>query len=654
MHRPTGSVRMRRLIKNQPHPIQREIPDQISIADSAGGDLAFADARARNSNIPAIKAENATLASALHARKPPRPGTNEHAARWSAALGVIPVHGNLRIDPDRCPFADPSKSPSLGNRGVSGADLVIYVTANADVCSKGWKVLASAASCFWDQYNRPVAGNIDFCLDEIEEGTHIRPAAATVVDSAASDAALESAIGVAVHETAHVLGVTSYDMVYYYDSTTGKPRTPNPKKRKVTCVTGEKKRVFVPDASTLQRGVTDRGTRYFEVTTPTVRQAVRNHFDCQRLTGARLENQPTNEMDCFGSHFDERYFFTEALSAVKGGAREVLSSLTLGLLEDSGWYRPDYRVAKISPFGHGAGCDFVEKECIVDGEIPSYSEGYFCNVEYQFNNSQFEGELGCDATHTSMGICDLVNYDTLRRSFKSPDKEFQWFNNPALGGLMDRVDYCPTYSIGTLSCQELSGEAAQNQLNAFGLSTPIAESNSESSRCFNTDGLRPICLEAECDEKNNVVSVKLGGETITCAFDGQQHLIPGSGITFECPRLASICPDLFCPFNCAGHGICDLESKIPGCRCFDPTDKTPGCYESFKSINDSPTEAKSSEEDGAAAPAPNKKVKTDEEKKNRKKRRKQRRKRKKNGNTKDVGSDATEISLAKTFTAIGP
>ena len=64
-------------------------------------------------------------------------------------------------------------------------------------------------------------------------------------------------------------------------------------------MTGERKSMWVPDETTLREKNT-RGVRYFEVTLPTVRQVARNQFNCQRLTGAPLENQPTNE-DCFGS-----------------------------------------------------------------------------------------------------------------------------------------------------------------------------------------------------------------------------------------------------------------------------------------------------------------------------------------------------------------
>ena len=360
------------------------------------------------------------------------------ARTWSSALSVVPVIGSLKIDHEMCPFADQATSPSFQPQGVGNTDLVIYVTANSDFCSQSsTKVLASAFSCFWDQFERPIAGTIDFCLNVIElEDNHPVVTGMNYKDgqltssgspdlSPEADTALQLAVGTAVHEIAHVLGITSSDMLFYYDSTTGSPRTPEPKEKEVTCMSGERTRKWVPDETTLREKYS-RGVRYFEVTLPTVRQVARNQFNCQRLTGAPLENQPTNE-DCFGSHFEERFFFTESLSAILGGVPELLSSLTLGLLHDSGWYVPDYSVATGSPFGHGAGCEFLEGKCIVDGEIPSYGAGSFCNTQYKITNGQFMGGFGCDPTHTSMGICDLVDYSTLGSAYTPPPPEFQYF-----------------------------------------------------------------------------------------------------------------------------------------------------------------------------------------------------------------------------------
>ncbi len=57
--------------------------------------------------------------------------------------------------------------------------------------------------------------------------------------------------------------------------------------------------------------------------------------------------------------------------------------------------------------------------------------------------------------------------------------------------------------------------------------------------------------------------------------------------TLVCPRLSTACPDLFCPFNCAGRGICNFDhvsvngTAQPKCECFDSSDTSPGCSDSL-------------------------------------------------------------------------
>jgi hypothetical protein len=52
-------------------------------------------------------------------------------------------------------------------------------------------------------------------------------------------------------------------------------------------------------------------------------------------------------------------------------------------------------------------------------------------------------------------------------------------------------------------------------------------------------------------------------------------------------RLSSACPDMFCPGNCAGRGTCVFDhiegtgTPRPKCQCFDESDESAGCSDSF-------------------------------------------------------------------------
>ena len=74
---------------------------------------------------------------------------------------------------------------------------------------------------------------------------------------------------------------------------------------------------------------------------------------------------------------------------------------------------------------------------------------------------------------------------------------------------------------------------------------------------------------------------------VTCSTNGEILPIPGQdGAFIICPRLATICPDMFtCPFGCFGRGECVLNNNTnssgavssSACRCFDETNTDPAC-----------------------------------------------------------------------------
>ena len=91
--------------------------------------------------------------------------------------------------------------------------------------------------------------------------------------------------------------------------------------------------------------------------TPRVVQEVRDHFNCPTLEGAELEDQGGDGTAL--THWEKRLFQVEiflymdyeifsvvlqveAMTGTVNTAEPVYSRLTLALLEDSGWYYPDY------------------------------------------------------------------------------------------------------------------------------------------------------------------------------------------------------------------------------------------------------------------------------------------------------------------------
>ena len=119
----------------------------------------------------------------------------------------------------------------------------------------------------------------------------------------------------------------------------------------------------------------------------------------------------------------------------------ALTPFTLALLEDSGWYKANYTLSSPRAYGSGAGCEFLSQPCIVNGEIPDYSKGYFCNKTIPIENGlvlEQEIEYGCNSAHKKKGICDLFDYlePPASTSGQNPPPEFfQYFPN-AVSGLV--------------------------------------------------------------------------------------------------------------------------------------------------------------------------------------------------------------------------
>lgn len=502
---------------------------------------------------------------------------------WSKALSVVPVEGKLKMDSydlsNRmfCGDSEFSEVPqSHIEEGVEDADLVWYVSATPSTRFCGSSTLAVAVACNFDQFDRPTAGAVNFCLDQIKIDSN---------GGQPSDAVKQDNVDVAVHEAAHILGMSSNAFRYFYDSDTGKPRTSRPfKTQTVTCVDGTTRTEILPSENTLKMGTDNHGQRYASIVTPRVRTVVRNHFNCQTLDGAQLENQPTEGGSCIGDHWEEKFFYPEAMTSVMSPTTNVLSPLTLALMEDSGWYVANYSHASLLPWGHGVGCKFLEEACLTfdirETTIPKHSQGFFCNDAMM---------RGCSSGQTHKMACNLQDYSRGKQLAEIPLR-YQYFDSETMGGL-EQVDYCPVFgsTYGGLIPEQLECEN-DNNVDTFNV---FSEYYGDGSKCFETNTGAPRCYLTQClRDPTPYVRVNIRGSWYNCDHDFQQvtYKTNNAGIlngVLICPRLSAACPNLFCPVNCAGRGRCDYDHLInetiiqPTCKCFNTSDTSPACTESY-------------------------------------------------------------------------
>jgi len=83
------------------------------------------------------------------------------------------------------------------------------------------------------------------------------------------------------------------------------------------------------------------------------------------------------------SHWERLNYGDEAMTSTDMHEAKY-SSITMALLEDSGWYKPNYKMADTFTFGKGKGCDFVNNNCKIDKKYEEYcfKKGeYGCSLE---------------------------------------------------------------------------------------------------------------------------------------------------------------------------------------------------------------------------------------------------------------------------------
>ena len=450
---------------------------------------------------------------------------------WAAALSVLPSVGNIFPYQDQEMCGEATIAEQYFEQGFPNTDIVIYVTIDGPSCytDEATENLVSYATvCSFDQHMRPISANIDICLG------HIDVSLGEVSEE--ENLRLTSTLTI---EVGKALGLSPSLFHHFRNSESGQPYGSTEKT--VTCVDGTEETLMVPNVLQSSDDILEP---YFQVTTPTVRQVIRNHFDCQSLFGARL-NQATS---CFGDSFDPRYHFDDDLTAIGGSADMAysLSTLTLALLEDSGWYKASFHVSTVPIFGRGAGCGFVEGACMGDEFntiLPEYSQGSFCNdlPEQALRFDYQPPPSGCDYTHNHKADCS-----------KAGERE---------------SGFCPMRTDNIVSCAvETNGP------------TLAGEVYSSSSRCFVTDTPTSVCLQSYCNSVDSKIDIVVDGRVHQCDYEGQELDIGSNGYSVKCPRLGVVCPHLVCPSNCSGKGVCDYCLDVPQCVCDDPFDDTLGCY----------------------------------------------------------------------------
>jgi leishmanolysin-like peptidase len=88
----------------------------------------------------------------------------------------------------------------------------------------------------------------------------------------------------------------------------------------------------------------------------------------------------------------------------------VFSKITFALLEDTGWYMPDYSLAQQLEWGRGLGCAFAKGSC---GEWINDKQSRPGDTIYPFCErlkNRTPLKLKCTVDRFAVAICNLVEY----------------------------------------------------------------------------------------------------------------------------------------------------------------------------------------------------------------------------------------------------
>jgi len=246
---------------------------------------------------------------------------------------------------------------------------------------------------------------------------------------------------------------------------------------------------------------------------------LRNFYGCPTVPGIIMESG--------SAHLERRYFQFEIMST--GGISSAkMSEITLGFLEGTGWYIPNYSYAEPYYFGQGQGCGIIFDECDANVFEDEYCEGT---------------GRGCLQVGSGGGYCKS---DTKSGScrFHKPQGEFNCENPKGI--------YYTAYA-----SKQVYGRGLESKCFSGNITTKKTGDTGNTTYCFTYD--------CQGEGSNTKLEVNFGNEKFICENKGPLTL-PGYRGYIDCPDPLNFCSTIgkkTCPKNCMGQGKC-VNGK---CQC---------------------------------------------------------------------------------------
>ena len=302
------------------------------------------------------------------------------------------------------------------------------------------------------------------------------------------------------------------------------------------------------------------------INSPKVLEVAKKYFNCPTIEGVELEE--SGGEGTAGSHWEARILLGDYMNGVSYKEEEVISEFTLALLEDSGYYKPNYYTGGLMRYGKGKGCDFVNNKCINSKR----------EVNPLFQNEYF------NSTHSTRGIDASCSSGRQSRTYhfisiysEMLPEHYRYFEQPQEGG-WSPADYCPV-SVGISNeetnayyvghCSSLGKGDYGTRIYYWGqgrnethywdftyfnksgdLMDITGETFSSNSFCyqstlikngitFNATSARAICYESYCSERS--LTIKIKDDYFVCPRTGGKIKVEGYTGYFLCADYNLIC-----------------------------------------------------------------------------------------------------------------
>ena len=274
---------------------------------------------------------------------------------------------------------------------------------------------------------------------------------------------------------------------------------------------------------------TINGQQYSYINSKKVLEKAKLHFGCDNIEGIQLENQGAS--GTIGSHWETRYMLGDYMIG-SDYSENVISDITLALLEDTGLYKVNYYSGGLFRFGKNQGCAFLNKKCLINkGENTLFPNEFCVNV----------GEAFCGGSHIAKGDCYIVRYNSI------PEK-YRYFEEKEKGG-MASADYCPVSFMFEFDKEYFYPKNCRYGKEEF---SSIGEIIGENSMCFESSLLNSdtesICYKMECDKQNKKINVYINDAEVICpGYETILNNPNGLRGKLKCPDYNLVCTsDTWC------------------------------------------------------------------------------------------------------------